>query len=351
MKFLIFISCALFLATSLCFGQYQRKVLVEDFTNSHCPLCPPAYFALYAFLDKDTNSVHASFIFYHMPFPYSDDPLYQANKTDPAARNSYYGPFSITPEAFFDGKIQSDVYSKWGPALDGLVKNTSPLKITLTGTKGSGKINLMTEVTRSGDISQTDLVLHFVVVENIHYQGRNGVSRHYNVMRKMLPTPAGEPFSINDNDTKEIDTTIDLDSTWNTDSLKVVVFVQSTGTKEVYQSETIKYSDLSPATGVVENNAGTPSKFYLEQNYPNPFNPSTKINYYIPEQSRVRINVYNILGKQTAELTNNIKPAGNYNLTWNAADLSSGLYFLTVEAVSLRSGNKFTKTIKMILLK
>jgi hypothetical protein len=105
MKIFSFFLCTLFLAASLSFGQYQRKVLVEDFTNSHCPLCPPAYSALYSFKDNDTNSAHASFIFYHMPFPYSDDPLYQANKSDPAARNNYYGPYSSTPDGFFDGIV------------------------------------------------------------------------------------------------------------------------------------------------------------------------------------------------------------------------------------------------------
>ena len=332
------------------FGQNRKKVLVEMFTNSHCPLCPPAHAALYAFEDKDTSAKHVSFIYYYMPFPYSDDPLYQANKTDPAARNQYYGPYSGTPDAFFDGKVKPNTYSSWGSILDGLVKDTSPLKIILKGTKGNGKINLMTQISRNGDISQKDLVVHFVVVENIHYQGRNGVSRHENVMRKMLPSPAGKPFSINDNETKEIDTTINLDSSWKPDSLKVVVFVQSTSTKEVYQSETIKYSDLSTMTNV-ENNTGIPSNFYLAQNYPNPFNPSTKISYYIPEQSRVKINIYNILGKHITELTNNIKSAGNYSLNWNADNLPSGFYFLTIEAVSLQSKKTFNKTIKMILLK
>ncbi len=52
-----------------------------------------------------------------------------------------------------------------------------------------------------------------------------------------------------------------------------------------------------------------------------------------------------------AGLENNIKPAGNYNLKWNAGNFPSGLYFLTFEAVSLQSANKFRKTIKMILLK
>lgn len=350
MKNIFYLLSLLLLITATNFGQIPKKVLVELFTNSHCPLCPPAFETLYAFEDKDTSAKHVSFIYYYMPFPYSDDPFYQANKTDPAARNQYYGPYSSTPDVFFDGKVQLISYSSWASTLDKLVKDSSPLKITLKGTKGNNKINLMTEISRNGNINQTDLVMHFVVVENIHYLGRNGVSRHDNVMRKMLPTPAGKPFSINDNETKEIDTTIVLDSSWKPDSLSVVVFVQSKGTKEVYQSETIKYSDLSIMTGI-QNNKGIPSQFYLAQNYPNPFNPSTKISYYLPEQSQVRINIYNILGKHIIELTNDIESAGNYNLKWNADKLPSGFYFLTIEAVSLRSNKIFNKTIKMILLK
>ncbi len=350
MKNYFLFSCILFLITSVSFGQYQRKVLIEDFTNSHCPLCPPAYSALYSFEDNDTNAIHTSFIYYHMPFPYSDDPLYQANTSDPSGRNNYYGPFSSTPQAFFDGKKQPNVYGNWKGTLDGLVETSSPLKINLTGTRETGKINLKAEITRNGDIGQTDLVTHFVVVENIKYLGRNGVSRHDNVMRKMVPSPSGESFTIDNNETKEIEKTIDLDNAWNPDSLKVVVFIQSTSSKEVYQSETIKYSDLSMTTDI-KNNTSAPLKYSLEQNYPNPFNPSTKINYYLPEQSMVRVEIYNILGKKVAELTNTIQSAGDYNLTWNASTLSSGFYFLTIEAVSLRSQNKFTKTLKMILLK
>jgi len=351
MRILSFILLTFFLVTQICFGQYQKKVLIEDFTNSHCPLCPPAYNALYSFKDTDTNSAHASFIYYHMPFPYSDDPVYQANKSDPAARNNYYGPYSSTPDVFFDGAIQSRSYTDWSKTLDGLIKNqTSPLKISLGGVKGSNNINLKSRITRNGDINQTDLVLHFVVVENIHYLGRNGVSRHDNVMRKMLPTPAGKPFSIKNNESIEIDTAIDLDSGWIADSLGVVVFIQSKGSKTVFQSETIKYSELNTMTDV-EKNKGIPEKFYLTQNYPNPFNPSTKISYHIPEQSQVRINIYNILGKHIVELTNNIKSSGDYNLKWNAENLPSGFYFLSFEAVSLHSGKNFNKIIKMILLK
>ena len=350
MKMFFFFLCSLFLITSSCFGQYQRKVLVEDFTNSECPNCPPAYAALYSYEDSDTNAMHVSFIYYHMPFPYPSDPLYQANTSDPNARNDYYGHYGSTPTVFFNGKVQPNSYNTWSGKLDGLVAVPSPLQIILSGTKGSNKINLKSEITRNGDISQTDLVVHCVVVENIFYLGMNSVSRHDNVMRKMLPSAAGEPFSIDDNETKEINTKIDLDSSWKPDSLSVVVFVQSIGTKEIYQSETIKYSDLGTATDV-NTKTSRPSNFSLEQNFPNPFNPSTKINYYIPKESMVKMEVYNLLGKKVAELTNAIQPAGDYNLTWNAENFSSGIYFLTIDAVSLQSRIKFTKTIKMILLK
>ncbi len=103
----------------------------------------------------------------------------------------------------------------------------------------------MRRLTRTGNIADNDLVIHFVVVEDLYYDGRNSVSNHKHVMRKMLPTPSGQSFSINLNETKDIEQTIDIDPLWDRDSLSIVVFVQSTGSKTVYQSETISYNDLT----------------------------------------------------------------------------------------------------------
>ena len=91
--------------------------------------------------------------------------------------------------------------------------------------------------------------------------------------------------------------------------------------------------------------------YILYPAYPNPFNPSTKITYEIPEQSMVKINIYNVLGEEISEPVNNVQSVGTYNFSWNASNLASGFYFLTINAASLQSQNKFTKTIKMILLK
>lgn len=88
-----------------------------------------------------------------------------------------------------------------------------------------------------------------------------------------------------------------------------------------------------------------PSKFSLQQNYPNPFNPSTNIKYDVPEQSRVNISIFNILGERVFELVNEEKSAGSYEVTWNAHNISNGVYVYI-----MRSGD-FVESKKLILLK
>ena len=74
-----------------------------------------------------------------------------------------------------------------------------------------------------------------------------------------------------------------------------------------------------------------PEEFNLRQNYPNPFNPTTKINYSIPKTSNVELKVFDILGREVAELVNEEKPAGNYTVNFNASKLSSGIYFYQIK--------------------
>ena len=91
--------------------------------------------------------------------------------------------------------------------------------------------------------------------------------------------------------------------------------------------------------------ADVPADFTLHQNYPNPFNPGTKIKFVIPNSSFVNLKVYNVLGKETATLVNEERPAGNYEVEFEASSLPSGVYFY-----QLRAGS-FIQTKKMILLR
>jgi hypothetical protein len=110
--------------------------------------------------------------------------------------------------------------------------------------------------------------------------------------------------------------------------------------------------ELQRATPVVSETSQLPTRFALNQNYPNPFNPSTIIRYTIPERSTVRISIFNVLGQITTEAVNEIYNAGSYEYSFDAAQLSSGIYFYRIEAVQERlSGKVFVDTKKMVLLR
>ena len=92
--------------------------------------------------------------------------------------------------------------------------------------------------------------------------------------------------------------------------------------------------------GGEEDQAGMPGKFRLMENYPNPFNPATTIGYQLPQSANVTIEVYNMLGHRVQTLLNQKKPAGRHQVTFNAGNLASGLYFYTLKAGHYREMKK-----------
>lgn len=104
-----------------------------------------------------------------------------------------------------------------------------------------------------------------------------------------------------------------------------------------FSSETTGFDD--------SNNWLIPNLFTVSQNFPNPFNPSTKINYSIPQTSKIIIKVFDILGNEMETLVNEEKQTGTYEITWYAEGLPSGVYFYQLQA------GDFTETKKMVLLR
>ncbi len=104
----------------------------------------------------------------------------------------------------------------------------------------------------------------------------------------------------------------------------------------------IEYGHVVSASDV---NPQLPTKFFLSQNYPNPFNPITTIEFQIAEFGFVSLKVYDVLGREVANLVNEEKSAGNYEINWNAQNLPSGVYFYKLQIGS------FIEIKKMVLLK
>jgi hypothetical protein len=98
--------------------------------------------------------------------------------------------------------------------------------------------------------------------------------------------------------------------------------------------------------GIEDHSSPVALNFTLQQNYPNPFNPSTNISYTLENSNQVILKIYNMLGQEIEVLVNKFQKAGNYAVSFNAKNLSSGIYFY-----KLQVGENITKTKKMILMR
>jgi hypothetical protein len=88
-----------------------------------------------------------------------------------------------------------------------------------------------------------------------------------------------------------------------------------------------------------------PTEFALFQNYPNPFNPTTTIRYHVPEQAHVAIRIYDVMGREVADLVNDQHPAGAYEITWDARSYASGVYYYRISA------GDFVSVRRLVLMK
>jgi hypothetical protein len=108
--------------------------------------------------------------------------------------------------------------------------------------------------------------------------------------------------------------------------------------KQIDNDGSIEYSDVVEVMIL-------PDKYELSQNYPNPFNPSTTIQFSLPKQTQLKINLYNLLGEQVATLAEGMYEPGFHKVTFNASNLPSGTYIYRLES------GEFVQVKKMMLLK
>ena len=140
---------------------------------------------------------------------------------------------------------------------------------------------------------------------------------------------------------------------WNSYDIPLSAFTPPVNLSEVFQFKVVGEGTVyfdnwyfwKASTDITEIDNAVPTEFALEQNYPNPFNPSTSIRFSLPLANQVQLKVYNMLGQEVATLLNEFKNAGSYEVSFDAANLPSGVYVYAITAGS------FSAVKKMMLLK
>lgn len=152
---------------------------------------------------------------------------------------------------------------------------------------------------------------------------------------------SGETIYLSNSDTTIID---EISYTNQTTDISFGRYPNGTG-PFIQMTPTFSVENIDGITDVEDQQSEVPNIYSLSQNYPNPFNPSTQIKVSIPESGMYTLKVYNILGQQVALLLNEEVLPGTYNFTFDASNLTSGIYFYNF------SGNNFSQTKKMMLLR
>ena len=107
----------------------------------------------------------------------------------------------------------------------------------------------------------------------------------------------------------------------------------------------IIFSNKPDGTTLEQTSEYVPEGYYLGQNFPNHFNPQINIYFSLPESQHVRIVILNLMGVQITELINNALAAGTFKLSYDAKNMSPGVYLYRIETA------KFTESKKMLLIK
>jgi hypothetical protein len=175
------------------------------------------------------------------------------------------------------------------------------------------------------------------IVQTVWVESRDGNTEIYN----KLSTNGGQSWTSDyrlTNDTA-ISTSPSVISSGN-----YVHTVWSDGrdaNREIYY----KRNPTGNVVGIQNSGSGLPAKFYLNQNYPNPFNPSTTIRFNLSQTGYTSLKIFDVTGREVAELISGEMNAGQHSIVFNAENLSSGIYYYRVQS----AGNVAVK--KMLMIK
>jgi hypothetical protein len=173
-------------------------------------------------------------------------------------------------------------------------------------------------------------------------------NRGFEIERKLISKEQENQTWINIGFSKGKGTTTEQSNYDFYDSFDRVSFIG----KVQYRLKQIDFSGSLNYSEIIEADANfLPKAYALMHNYPNPFNPLTLIRYELPNESSVKLIIYNSLGQVVKELVNEVQQSGYYEVNFNAGNLSSGIYYYSISAASTEGNKEFREVKKLMLLK
>jgi hypothetical protein len=284
--------------------------------------------------------------------------LDEANKTATLVRRIYHDNIFTDTEGSVQEMSNGNRVISWGHNWNPVVTEVKPNDSivvdlsyqhyidTYRAFKYQWKTNLFTTNEDSlvfGNVSEGDSLEKIITVYNPH-DSLVTINEFY-CSDSSFTAKVVLPISIQPGDSIKVPVVFKPKRSGNYDvTFNIRDFGQYQGQSQMIARQVI-LTGAAGSVSAINSNKILPKLFKLFQNYPNPFNPSTIINYEIPEYSFVTLKVFDILGREIATLVNEEKAAGEYSLTFDASNLSSGIYFYRITA-----GN-FSGVKKMLLIK
>ncbi|MDB4533472.1 choice-of-anchor D domain-containing protein [Vicingaceae bacterium] len=334
-------------------GERSKYVLVEHFTNSSCTPCAVTSSQLNPFItnySKDLIDIQ-----YHTN-AISGDILYGDYQAGPSTRELFYGASQI-PQTITDGNILNSTTTSW--VSDSLTTRRRALTsaifdIDLVKTVNGNNTTFDATIS-TGQAFNQEVDVYMAVIEkqismnSIVASGGsvlNGETEFNNVVKAMLPDAGGTristPWNTGDSQT--------ITETWNSlstnfydtgnDDIEVVVFVQNSSTKEIYQTATTDTSFIEIVIGVEDETANDIEKVFSFNLYPNPTSGDLFLMFNQSINKNAQVHIFNELGSlvEKRDLSNGI------GSSFSTEKYSEGIYFMSV----VYEGERFTKRFMVI---
>ncbi len=344
------ISAFVLMTASAALAQYDRIVLIEDFSSVTCTNCPRAS-EIVSKIEHDNNK-RAVTIQFHLDIPGIRDPFYAANKPHNDARANYYGGFNGLPQVFVNGlpteatnepAVRSDFAS--AAAVD------APLRLNVTQTNEGSGFAVKVEVETQGALPN-GYRLYAVAVEGVVERTAKyftdtaksipyiGETVFHDLFRTFASPTNGVELIVNGAGKKSFDWSYQLGDKWASGEMYVIAWVQDEFTEEIIQAG---FSPKPPSLSVNELNAV--AGYALEPIVPNPALQDARLRFTLGAPENVELAIYSTDGQLVRSTVLGKMESGQHATQIDVNGLPTGLY-----TVSLRAG-QFQATEKLTVMK